>query len=63
MFIPDPIFSIPDPIFSIPDPRSRVDKIPDPGSTSKSLSVLSQKTGLGFSLPDPGFGFFFPPGL
>jgi hypothetical protein len=34
--------------FSIPDPRSRVLKIPDPGSASKNLSILTQK----ISVPD-----------
>jgi hypothetical protein len=35
---------IPDPNFSNPDPGSRVKKIPDPGSASKNLNFLTQKT-------------------
>jgi hypothetical protein len=34
---------IPDPIFSVPDSGFRVDKIPDPGSASKNLSIFNPK--------------------
>jgi hypothetical protein len=54
---------IPDPNFSIPDPRSRVKKIPDPGSesASKNLSIFNPKNGfsaLENMIPDvhPGSG-------
>jgi hypothetical protein len=56
---------IPDPSFFIPDPGSRVDKIPDPGSGSKNVSILNKKNDTKFSkiksgqfIPDPGSGFF-----
>ncbi len=38
MFIPGPGFE-----FSILDPRSRVGKIPDPGSASKNLIIFNSK--------------------
>jgi hypothetical protein len=48
--IPDPDFSIPDPGFWIdwiPDPGSEFfpSRILDPGSTSKNLSILTEKNG------------------
>ncbi len=55
------------PNFSIPDRGSKVKKIPDPGSASKSLSILTHKIISIFSeiwsgmfIPDPDFDFFYP---
>ncbi len=61
LFILNPGSRIQDPIFSIPDPGFRVDKITDPGSASKNLSIFYKKNLYEFSkirsgmfIPDPG---------
>jgi hypothetical protein len=64
MFILDPNFSIPDPTFIHPGYQIRNLSIPDPGSASKNLSILTQqivsklsKIWCGLFIPYPGSRF------
>jgi hypothetical protein len=66
--IPDPTFSIPDPGYELSPSRIRTVSIPDPGSASKNLSILTQKKwflssrkydpGCSSRIPDPDVDFY-----